>query len=193
MTNTLPWHYMVSTRVYLFAWMIVALIAASGAVDDFRNDTTTNNTTAELIFAITTVSISSIMVLCVFVELLHARCYSERSQSGGFQRALKWLHDNNIPNKVLHVFVQVLSVSSVAISAVYLHQENYNWHFGLCIALMTMVQLYNIFYVSSYMLDVALYTQLTDTQKEMVRSMVDANEFIWKKSQVDARLAPAAI
>ena len=184
---------MYSTRVYLAAWMIVALIASSGAVDDFRDDKTTENNTAELIFAITTVSISSIMVLCVLVELFYARCYSGASQAGILNRLLKWLHANNIPNKVLHVFVQILSVSSVAISAVYLHQENYNWHFGLCAALMTLVLLYNVFYVSSYMLDVALYTQLTETQQKVVEGMVEANEFIWKSSQVDARLAPAAI
>lgn len=192
----LPRHYINGSRLYLAAWTCIALIASAGAVHDFRHDDTTGNNTAELAFAITTVSISTIMLLAVVVESVHN--YNARKTAAAKQdksrtvqtwdEFLNWMHRHNMPNRVLHIFIQLLSISSVAISAIYLHQETYNWHFGLCVALMIMVLLYNVLYLPCHILDVALFTALPPMQKQMVMSNYEQTAFVWKASQANAHL-----
>ena len=189
---TLAEHYINGTRIYLLAWTFISIIASAGAIHDYEH-----GPTATLWFAAISTYISGSMILAFSMELYFVRNNSKpHDKPTGFasiRTFLQYMHDHNVPNHLMHIAIQLLSICSVGLAAIYMHDEKFNWTFGFSCALFIMVLLYNVLYLPTNILDVALFTTMSPEQQVTIQLQYKATPFLWKARYVDDLLEPSTI
>lgn len=188
MANTgddIPAHFVRSTQVYLLTWSSLALAASIGALDRYASGPVSTR-----IFAALGTIICGILLLGFIVEFVMSR--RERTDSAIWS-CLNWMHRTNLPDRAVHVAIQLLSIISVSISAVNMHSEIWDWQFGFSATLVAMVLIYNVMYSQAVMVSIAMYNYLEPAVKNTLVEQYKATTFVWKKSYVDDRLMPSAI
>lgn len=181
--NEVPKHFVLSSQAYLAAWSGIAFTASVGALDKYAH-----GPTATVALGWVGTATGGILLLGVLVEAL-----ANQRKATSIIPLLDKLYKHNIPDRGTHVAVQLLSICSVGLSAVNMHNEVWDWQFGLSCSLMVMVFFYNVLYTPSVLVSVAFYNKLSKESQAVLNEQFKATSFIWKLSQVEDRLMPSDI
>lgn len=179
-TGKIPAHFVRITQAYLLAWSSIALAASIGALDRYASGPVSTR-----VFAIVGTCICGILLLGLLTELV----MSQREHTNNIMwNTLDWMHCHNIPDRGVHIAVQLMSIVSVSLAAVNMHSEVWDWQFGLSATLVGMVLFYNVLYAQAILVSVAMYNHLPEAAQAVVAEQYRATTYVWKKSQVDDRL-----
>ena len=194
MANTgagVPRHFQFVTQIYLVMATLIALAASIGAVAEYES-----GPKSTLVFASISVACSGILFLSFSVELLYNLCENNKvceCATTCLKPILEKLKNMDVPNKGVHCAVQIVTIGIVSICAIKMHEETWDWQFILCAVLLATVVYYNLFYTPCWLLSIAMYSSLLESEKRVIDETFKSAPFVWKKSYVDERLMPAAI
>lgn len=176
-----PQHFVRASQAYLAAWSGIALAASVGAVDRY-----THGPDSTVVLGWIGAGTGGVMLLGVLLE-----AFGRKNEKETIAPLLDWLHNNNVADRGTHIAVQVLSICSIGIASVNMHNEVWDWQFGLSCVLMAMVFIYNVLYTPSVLVSIALYNQHNDAVQQILSAQYQATPYIWKLSQVESRLMPS--
>ena len=179
----IPHHFVRASQAYLAAWSGIALAASIGSLDRY-----THGPDSTVALGWIGAGTGGRMLLGVLLE-----AFGQRSKQHAIAPLLDWLHVNNVADRGTHVAVQLLTICSIGIASVNMHNEVWDWQFGLSCTLMAMVFIYNVLYTPSILVSVALYNSLNPEVRAVLGVQYKATSYIWKLSQVEDRLLPSAI
>lgn len=191
----IPAHFVRMSQAYLVAWSGIALAASIGAIDHYADGPDSTKALAYI-----GIGTGGTLLLAILVETYQEKKPNpERGQTkpdpgrlallaDGF---LDWMHRNNLPDRGVHVAVQLLSICSVGLAAVNMHNEVWDWQFGLSCSLMGMVFIYNVMYTPSILVSVAMYNQFPEPMRKVLTAQFLSTSYIWKESYIEDRLMPS--
>lgn len=183
----IPLHFIRASQAYLAAWSGIALAASIGTIDRYTEHST------HILGWVGAVT-GGIMLLGVLIELCGQK-HSDEERSGRIAPLvdwmLGWLHAKNVADRGTHIAVQVLTICSIGIASVNMHNEKWDWQFSLSCTLMGMVFIYNVLYTPSILVSVSMYNQLSRASQDAIGLQFQSTSYIWKLSQVEDRLMPS--
>lgn len=179
----IPAHFIRASQAYLAAWSGIALAASIGALDRY-----THGPDSTVVLGWIGAGTGAIMLLGVLLE-----AFGQVNEARAIAPLLDWLHAHNVADRGTHLAVQLLTICSIGIASVNMHNEVWDWQFGLSCQLMAMVFIYNVLYTPSILVSIALYNKHPDAVKKVLQEQYKATAYIWKLSQVEDRLMPSAI
>lgn len=184
MSDAIPAHFVRMSQAYLVSWSGIALAASIGALDQYSGGPDSTQ-----VLAYVGIATGSILLFGILVETYMAN-YTGRigGLADGF---FDWMHRKYVPDRGVHVAVQLLSICSVGLAAVNMHNEIWDWQFGLSCSLMGMVFIYNVMYTPSILVSVAMYNEHPVAMQAVLAAQFQSTSYIWKPSYIDDRLMPS--
>jgi len=175
------------SQAYLVAWSGIALAASIGALDRYSDGPDSTQVLAHI-----GVATCSVLLFGILLETYMAKKPNKPEDRVIAHRFFDWMHRNNLPDRGVHVAVQLLSICSIGLASVNMHMEVWDWQFGLSCSLMGMVFIYNVMYTPCILVSVAMYNQFPTQMKEVMNAEFQSTSYMWKASYVDDRLMPSA-
>lgn len=184
----IPAHFVRMSQAYLVAWSGIALAASIGAIDHYADGPDSTKALAYI-----GIGTGGTLLLAILVETYQEKKPKEVSGQVGLiaNGFFDWMHRHNLPDRGVHVAVQLLSICSVGLAAVNMHNEVWDWQFGLSCSLMGMVFIYNVMYTPSILVSVAMYNQFPEPMRKVLTAQFLSTSYIWKESYIEDRLMPS--
>jgi len=184
----IPAHFVRMSQAYLVAWSGIALAASIGAIDHYAGGPDSTQALA-CIGAAT----GGTLLLAILVETYQEKKPNPEPGRVGLiaNGFFDWMHRNNLPDRGVHVAVQLLSICSVGLAAVNMHNEVWDWQFGLSCSLMGMVFIYNVMYTPCILVSVAMYNSFGTDMQKVLTAEFQSTSYIWKESYIEDRLMPS--
>lgn len=183
--STLPNHQVRFAQMYILAWATIAVAASIGAEEQYKG----GPVSTQALTLTGTVS-AVILTLGIGTEALYAQYGSSKLPCIG--SVLKWMSRHRMPERAVHVVVQLLTMTSTGIAFINMHVENWNWQFGFSSCLLILVFIYNVMYVPTLLLTTAAFPLHGNDAKRLLACVHASTPYVWKKSYVEERLMPSA-
>ena len=182
----IPKHQVRFSQMYIAAWGTIAVAAGIGATDQYKDGPVSTQ-----VLSITGTVCAGVLLLGILVEAIHAKQAKTRHRDQCLDWFFSWMSNHNVPDRGVHIVVQLLTITSTGIAFVNMHEENWNWQFGFSTCLLAMVFIYNVMYTPSVLLSTAAY-QLHEPEWQTILGTAHASTaYVWKKSYVEDRLMPS--
>lgn len=181
----IPKHQTRFAQMYIFAWGTIAVAASIGATDQYRHGPVSTQA-----LTITGTVCSVVLLTGLIIEVLHAQYRT--SSAGCVARGLQWMSYHRVPERGVHVVVQILTMTSTGIAFINMHNENWNWQFGFSSCLLILVFVYNVMYLPTVLLTTAAYPLHGPEMQRIADTVHASTAYLWKKCYVEDRLMPSA-
>jgi len=180
----IPKHQVRFSQMYIVAWGTIAVAAGIGATDQYKN-----GPVSTLALSITGTVCAGVLLLGIMVEAIQA---NKPDEDNCLDYCLQWMSNHNVPDRGVHIVVQLLTITSTGIAFVNMHEENWNWQSAFSTCLLIMVFIYNVMYTPSVLLSTAAYDLHRPEWKKILETAHASTAYVWKKSYVEDRLMPSA-
>jgi hypothetical protein len=182
-TAVIPKHQVRFSQMYIVAWATIAVAASIGACDQYQDGPVSTQ-----VLSYTGTVCAGVLLLGIMIEAIEAK---RPTKDKCLDWLFSWMSNHNVPDRGVHIAVQLLTITSTGIAFINMHEENWNWQFGFSTCLLILVFIYNVLYTPSVLLSTAAY-QLHKPEWQTILGTAHASTaYVWKKSYVEDRLMPS--